>query len=72
LPDSLHRKLAELAKSEGVSINQLIASAAAEKMAALMTEAYLEERAGRASRSKFNEALAKVADLEPDKADRLG
>ena len=31
LPESLHRQLAALAKSEGISINQLIASAAAEK-----------------------------------------
>jgi predicted HicB family RNase H-like nuclease len=36
LPESLHRKLAEVADREGVSINQLINSAVAEKMAALM------------------------------------
>ena len=31
LPNSLHRKLKELAASEGISINQLLATAAAEK-----------------------------------------
>lgn len=71
LPQSLHQKLAELAQSEGISINQLIASAAAEKVAALMTEAYLEERGLRGSRKRFDEVLAKVADIEPEKFDKL-
>lgn len=72
LPESLHGKLAELAKREGISINQLINSAVAEKLAALMTEEYLEERAKRGSRKRFAKALSKVADIEPDDIDRLG
>ncbi len=35
LPESLHRELTELAKTEGVSLNRLIATAAAEKLSAL-------------------------------------
>lgn len=71
LPDSLHRRLGELARREGISINQLISSAVAEKMAALMTADYLEARAKRGSRRKFKAALAKVADIEPKDVDRL-
>jgi hypothetical protein len=71
LPESIHRTLAELAKREGISINQLINSAVAEKLAALMTEEYLEQRAKRGSRRRFAKALAKVADIEPDDIDRL-
>ena len=71
LPESLHRKLGEVAEREGVSINQLISSAVAEKMSALMTEEYLEARARRASRRKFEAVLAKVPDVEPDDSDRL-
>jgi predicted transcriptional regulator len=71
LPESLHRKLAELARREGVSINQLISSAVAEKMAALMTEEYLEERAKRGSRRRFAAVLAKIPDVEPDDGDRI-
>ena len=41
----MHKQLRELAKREGVSINQLTAAAVAEKIAALMTEEYLEQRA---------------------------
>ena len=70
LPESLHEKLADVAKREGVSINQLISSAVAEKMAALMTEEYLEERAKRGSRRRFVKALSKVADIEPEDVDR--
>ena len=71
LPESVHRQLAELAKREGVSINQLINSAISEKLAAIMTEGYLEERAARAKPEKFHAALAKVADIESDDIDRL-
>jgi predicted transcriptional regulator len=71
LPESLHRKLGEVAEREGVSINQLISSAVAEKMSALMTEEYLEARAKRASRRKFEVVLATVPDVEPDDSDRI-
>lgn len=71
LPESLHRKLGEVAEREGVSINQLISSAVAEKMSALMTQEYLEARAKRGSRRKFEAVLAKIPDVEPDDADRI-
>lgn len=71
LAESLHRKLAEVARREGISINQLIHSAVAEKMSALMTEEYLQERASRGSRKKFERVLAKVPDVEPAPSDAL-
>ena len=60
LSNSLHRKLGDLARREGVSINQLVNSAVAEKMATLMTVEYLQERAKRGTRKKFEAVLAKV------------
>lgn len=71
LPESLHRKLGEVAEREGVSINQFISSAVAEKMSALMTEEYLQARAKRASRGKFDAVLAKVPDVAPEDNDRI-
>jgi predicted transcriptional regulator len=71
LPESLHRRLSEVAKKEGISINQLINSAVAEKMSALMTAEYLAARAERGNRRKFDAVLAKVANVEPADADRL-
>ena len=71
LLNSLHRKLGDLARREGVSINQLVNSAVAEKMATLMTVEYLQERAKRGTRRKFEVVLAKVSNREPEDFDRL-
>ena len=71
LPNSLHNKVRELAKQENVSINQFITLALAEKISALATEDYLEERATRGQRERFEQALAGVADLEPLPQDAL-
>ena len=71
LPNSLHKQVRELAKQENVSINQFITLALAEKVSALATEDYLEERAARGQRDKFEQALSRVADVEPLPQDAL-
>ena len=71
LPDSLLKQARELAEKEGVPLEQLIVSALAEKMAAWKTVEYLKERATRGDRLKFESAMSKVADVEPESADRL-
>jgi hypothetical protein len=69
LPTSIHQRVRELARRENISINQLIASAVAEKLAALMAEEIIGERARRGSRAKFDRALALVPDVKPDPGD---
>jgi hypothetical protein len=54
----------DLAKHDQVSMNQFIASAVAEKVSALATEQYLNERVARASAAKFKAALARVPDID--------
>lgn len=71
LPDSLHQMAKEVAMQDHISLNQFIASAVAEKISALATERYLEERAARGSQNKFRQALAQVPDVEPEPFDRL-
>jgi hypothetical protein len=71
IPRSLHEQIRQLAKRDGISINQFIASAAAEKMSALLTEEYIEARAKRASLKKFQKVLKKVPDSEPEDFDRI-
>ena len=71
LPDSLQQQLRALAERDGISIDQFIATAVAEKVAALMTVEYLRERAKRGSLEKFEAVLAKVPDVEPEPHDRL-
>ena len=65
LPNSLHERLRELAKRDNISMNQFITLALAEKISALATEDYLEERAARGARAKFERAMSQVADAEP-------
>jgi hypothetical protein len=71
LPESLHRQAKELALQEGVSINQLIATALAEKISALQALKYLEERAARGTRQKFDRALNKVKNTLTESTDNL-
>lgn len=70
LPDSIHRQLKALAKKDGVSMNHMVTIAVAEKTAALLTLEYLEQRAVRGDRRKFDTALQAVADVEPEEKDR--
>jgi hypothetical protein len=71
LPESLHDQLKDLAKAEGISINQFLVVAAAEKMSALKTVEFLKSEAKLASRKGFKSVLNKVPDVQPDEADRL-
>ena len=71
LPDSLHRKVRELAQEDGISINQFISTAVAEKLSALLTVEYLEERAKLGSRKKFLEILDRVPDVPPEPGDEV-
>ncbi|MCF8157024.1 MAG: toxin-antitoxin system HicB family antitoxin [Rhodoferax sp.] len=70
LPDSLHRLARDIARQDQVSMNQFIASAVAEKVSALATEQYLNERAARSSAEKFRAALAQVPPAEPEAFDQ--
>jgi hypothetical protein len=71
LPESLHRRAKELARHEGISINQLVATALAEKISALAAGEHLQTRAARGSRRKFDRALDKVKKPKPDANDKL-
>jgi HicB family len=71
LPDSLHRKIRELAARDDISINQFLATAAAEKAAALLTVDYLQERGRRGDVKLFDRLLARVPDVPPVTGDEL-
>lgn len=71
LPNSLHNHVRKLAEAEGVSINQFIATAVAEKVSALDTLDYLAERAARGDRALFEAALRRIPDVPPADEDAL-
>lgn len=71
LPDYLHKTAKELAKREHISVNQLIATALAEKISALATEEYLEALAAEGSSEAFDRVMAKAKDRPPLPGDEL-
>jgi hypothetical protein len=71
LPASLHRQAKELARQEGISINQLVTTALAEKISVLAAGEYLQKRAPGGSRRKFDRALSKVKNAPPEDYDRF-
>ena len=62
LPNSVHQTIKELAARDQISVNQFIASAAAEKMAAVLTLDYLRTEAAKGRREDFLHLL----DLAPE------
>ena len=67
LPESLHKQLEAVAERNGVSINQFVATAVAEKLSALMTADYLEERAARGDRADSRACWPRFATCRPRK-----
>ena len=65
LPDSVHARIKELAARDGVSVNQFIASAAAEKMASVMTLDYLRAEAAQGRREDFLDVLNRAPHAPP-------
>jgi hypothetical protein len=61
----------DIARREGVSINQFISSAVAEKISAILTEEYLMIRAQRAKPEDLKKILDRVPDREPLPGDEL-
>jgi hypothetical protein len=72
VPCTLLNEARKAAESEGVALNQLITLALAEKVSAIRTQEYFEERARRADRAKVSRILARVGQaIAPMKGDQL-
>lgn len=71
IPDSLHRTLKDAAEQDGVSINQFVNLAVAEKLSALQTFNLIAEKAAKGSRKNFLEAMAMVPAADPLKDDEI-
>ena len=71
LPNSVHQKIKELARRDDISVNQFIASAAAEKMASVLTLDYLKSEAAQGRRSDFEHYLGKVPDVRAQEGDEV-
>ncbi len=65
LQPSLLDEARKVAEAEGVALNQLINVAVAEKLSALRTESYFQERAGRGDIAKALDILARAGKGKP-------
>lgn len=71
LPEGVARQLRECAAREGVTVDQLMSSAAAEKLSAMLTVEHLRERARHAKREDFIAFLNGSPDVPPMPGDEL-
>ena len=71
LPEGVARQLRECAAREGVTVDQLMSSAAAEKLSAMLTVEHLRERARHAKREDFIAFLNASPDVPPLPGDEL-
>ena len=71
MPDYLKNALNDVCANEKISLNQFILNALSEKVSALQTLDIIEQRAKRASKASFVEALSRVPNVSPDKRDKL-
>jgi len=71
LPTSVKTAAVRLAKADGVSLNQFIAAAVAEKVGVIDTaREFLERRAGKAKPKELLKYLRKAGRAEPAETDR--
>ncbi|MBS7696190.1 MULTISPECIES: toxin-antitoxin system HicB family antitoxin [unclassified Chelatococcus] len=72
LPQSLKETAARLAQEDGVSLNQWIISAVAQKIGAIETaDDFLKARAGTAKRGDLTKLLDRAPDVPPTPEDAV-
>jgi hypothetical protein len=71
LPASIKAAAARLAKEDGVSLNQWITTAVAQKIGAVETADFFKRRAGNASPEDLRAFLADAPDVPPEPGDEI-
>ena len=71
LPRSLKKAVERLSKQEGTSINQFVATAVAEKVSALETAHFFEDRKARADFKAFDKIMKRRGGERPRKDDEI-
>jgi hypothetical protein len=71
LPTSVKKAAAELAATDGVSLNQFIAAAVAEKVGSLRADDFLRERAGTAKPKDMLKYIRRAPKVAPDADDSI-
>lgn len=69
LPKSIKAAAEKLARDEGISMNQFVATAVAEKLAAMRTATFFSERQQRADLVAFKKLLNRRGGVPPQDGD---
>lgn len=72
LPTSVKAEATRLAKADGISFNQFVATAVAEKLAAMNTANYFAERRDRADFAAFDRLMTRAGGESPAQDDQIG
>ncbi len=71
LPLSIKAEVERGAKADGISVNQFVATAVAEKLAAMNTAAFFAERRDKAEFAAFDRIMRREGGETPGPDDRL-
>jgi post-segregation antitoxin (ccd killing protein) len=71
LPTSVKAEVMRRAKADGTSVNQFVATAVAEKLAAMNTAAFFAERRDRANFAAFDKIMKRKGGVAPEPGDRM-
>ena len=71
LPRSIRASLDRVSKRDGVSINQFVSIAVAEKLAMMEAQTYFAERQARADLTAFDAMMARTGGEPPRDDDRI-
>ena len=69
LPRSIRAGIERLSKQDGISINQFVSIAVAEKLAIMQAETYFAERIARADLAAFDQLLSRSGGQAPGAED---
>lgn len=71
LPRSVKAEVERRAKADGISVNQFVATAVAEKLAVMNTEAFFAERRTRANFPAFDRLMRRKRGEAPQPDDKI-
>ena len=71
LPTSVKAEVMRRAKADGTSVNQFVATAVAEKLAAMNTAAFFAERRNRSDFAAFDKIMKRKGGQVPELEDRM-
>jgi hypothetical protein len=71
LPDSLQRRLQEIAEKDGVTVDEFVSTIVSQRIAVGEAQSLVQARAARGSGKRLVELLDSAPDVDPEPGDEL-